>query len=117
MQQSPPFCDSEEILRLAEESAGIGAWDLDLATGLLRGTAQFFRIMGLAAKKLIDLAFDSLGMNRVQIRCADANVRSAAIPRKLGFTEEGRQRQHVIRDGKIYDFLIFGRLRDEWERG
>ena len=49
MQQSPPFCDSEEILRLAEESAGIGAWDLDLATGLLRGTAQFFRIMGLAA--------------------------------------------------------------------
>ena len=25
----------------------MGAWDIDLTTGLLRGTAQFFRIMGL----------------------------------------------------------------------
>ena len=71
-------------------------------------------IMGLATEKLVELAFDHLGMNRVQIRCADANVRSAAIPRKLGFIEEGRQRQHVVRDGKVYDFLIFGLLRDEW---
>jgi PAS domain S-box-containing protein len=36
-----------DILALAEASAGIGAWDIDLATGMLRGTAQFFRIMGL----------------------------------------------------------------------
>jgi len=71
-------------------------------------------IMSLATEKLLQIAFDQLGMDRVQIRCADANVRSAAIPRKLGFTEEGRQRKHVMRDGKLYDFLIFGLLRDEW---
>jgi PAS domain S-box-containing protein len=41
------FRESDEILALAEASAGMGAWDLDLATGLLRGTMQFFRIMGL----------------------------------------------------------------------
>ena len=35
------------MLTLAEASVGIGVWDLDLATGMLRGTAQFFRIMGL----------------------------------------------------------------------
>lgn len=72
-------------------------------------------ITGEATRKLLDLAFRDLGMNRVQIRCADANVRSAAIPRRLGFVEEGRQRQHVFRDGKVYDFLIFGLLRDEWK--
>ena len=44
---SSQFGDREELLTLAEEAAGIGAWDIDLATGLLRGTAQFFRIMGL----------------------------------------------------------------------
>jgi len=71
-------------------------------------------IMSGAVERLLDLAFGKLGMNRVQIRCADANLRSAAIPRRLGFVEEGRQRQHVIRDGKVYDFLIFGLLRDEW---
>jgi PAS domain S-box-containing protein len=37
----------DEILTLVERAAGIGVWDVDLTTGLLRGTAQFFRIMGL----------------------------------------------------------------------
>ena len=36
------------MLALAEASAAMGAWDIDLTTGLLRGTARFFRIMGLA---------------------------------------------------------------------
>ena len=71
-------------------------------------------IISRATEKMLELAFENLGMNRVQIRCADANVRSAAVPRKFGFVEEGRQRQHVVRNGKTYDFLIFGLLRDEW---
>ena len=37
-----------DALALAEQSAGIGVWSIDLTTGLVRGTAQFFRIMGLA---------------------------------------------------------------------
>ena len=72
--------------------------------------------MSRATQKMLEIAFDELGMDRVQIRCADANVRSAAIPRKFGFVHEGTQRRHIIRDGKIYDFLIFGMLRDEWEQ-
>lgn len=71
-------------------------------------------IMGRACRRLVDFAFDELGMNRIQIRCASANVRSAAIPKKLGFRLEGIQRQHIMRNGKIYDFMIFGLLRDEW---
>jgi len=73
-------------------------------------------IISRATEALLDIAFGKIGMNRVQIRCADQNLRSAAIPRKFGFTEEGRQRQHVIRDGVVYDFLVFGLLRDEWEQ-
>jgi PAS domain S-box-containing protein len=36
-----------EALALAERSAGIGVWSIDLTTGRVRGTAQFYRIMGL----------------------------------------------------------------------
>jgi PAS domain S-box-containing protein len=36
------------MLALAEASVAMGAWDIDLTTGLLRGTPRFFRIMGLA---------------------------------------------------------------------
>jgi PAS domain S-box-containing protein len=36
-----------DALTLAEQSAGVGVWSIDLRTGRVRGTAQFFRIMGL----------------------------------------------------------------------
>ena len=45
----PPsfFASDHELLALAEQSAGIGIWDTDLATDMVRGTPTFFRIMGL----------------------------------------------------------------------
>jgi PAS domain S-box-containing protein len=39
--------EREEILELAERSAGIGIWDIDMATGMLRGRPPLFRMMGL----------------------------------------------------------------------
>jgi PAS domain S-box-containing protein len=39
--------DRIEKLTLAESSAGVGIWDVDLATSTVRGTSQFFRLMGL----------------------------------------------------------------------
>jgi hypothetical protein len=35
-----------EFLELAE-SAGVGVWDVDLATGMVRGRPQFFNVMGV----------------------------------------------------------------------
>lgn len=39
--------EGNEFLELAEESAGVGVWDVDLATGMVRGRPQFFRVMGV----------------------------------------------------------------------
>lgn len=39
--------ERDEILSLAEISAGIGVWDADLTTQTVRGTPQFFRLHGL----------------------------------------------------------------------
>src|SRR3954447_595523 len=39
--------EREEILTMAEHAAGIGVWDIDLETQTVRGTPQFWRIMGL----------------------------------------------------------------------
>jgi PAS domain S-box-containing protein len=39
--------EGNDFLELAEASAGIGVWDMDLATGLVRGRPQFFRVMGV----------------------------------------------------------------------
>jgi PAS domain S-box-containing protein len=43
----PAEAFDRDALLLAEESAGIGVWSIDLTTSRVRGTAQFFRIMGL----------------------------------------------------------------------
>ena len=39
--------ESYELLALAEQSAGIGIWDRDLATDMVRATPTFFRLIGL----------------------------------------------------------------------
>jgi PAS domain S-box-containing protein len=53
LREVPPFgllpddAFDRDALALAEESAGIGVWSIDLTTSRVRGTAQFFRILGL----------------------------------------------------------------------
>ena len=39
--------ERSELLNLAEQTAEIGVWDIDLDTGMVRGTPQFFRILGI----------------------------------------------------------------------
>ncbi|MDH6186938.1 ATP-binding protein [Polaromonas sp. CG_23.6] len=40
--------DSEERMRLATEATGVGVWQWDLNTGMVRWDAQMFRIYGIA---------------------------------------------------------------------
>ena len=59
---------------------------------------------------IIRYAFDDLDMNRVEIRCAADNMRSAAVPQRLGFKKEGTHRQAEFRNGELRDFNIYGLL-------
>jgi ribosomal-protein-serine acetyltransferase len=66
-----------------------------------------------ACRAMIEYAFDELGMNRVEIRCSSENARSAAVPIRLGFKQEGVLRQAEMLNGRPHDFLIFGLLADD----
>jgi RimJ/RimL family protein N-acetyltransferase len=68
-----------------------------------------------ALSLLIDWAFRSLDLHRVDSRVLSGNVRSERLMRKLGFVEEGRARSKYYRDGARQDEIIFGMLRDEWK--
>jgi RimJ/RimL family protein N-acetyltransferase len=69
-----------------------------------------------AAAALTRVAFEVDGIERVEIRVDPANAESLAIPRKLGFVEEGtlRHRLHGP-DGKPLerDAVVFALLRVE----
>ncbi len=72
-----------------------------------------------AACKLILLtqAFEVLDALRVELKCDARNVRSRRAIARLGATEEGVLRRHMILgDGWVRDTVYFSVLEDEWPR-
>jgi len=67
-----------------------------------------------STKKVINIAFRNMNMNRIQIRCGIGNTRSAAIPRKLGFKLEGVEREGERHSGKYIDLEVYSLLKKEW---
>lgn len=64
---------------------------------------------------LIEYLFEVLKLNRIQINCNVENVRSRAIPERLGFKLEGVHRQVEFLNGRFGDWAIYGLLREDWE--
>lgn len=64
-------------------------------------------------RALIDYAFDELGLNRVQVRCAAGNTRSAAIAKRLGFKHEGTRRQALRTGLRLDDEDCYGLLKSD----
>ncbi len=63
---------------------------------------------------LLDYAFDELGLHRVGLRVMSYNTAGIRAYEKVGFRLEGTIRQAVWREGKRWDILNYGFLRDEW---
>jgi ribosomal-protein-serine acetyltransferase len=67
-----------------------------------------------ACAAMIDLAFGELGVHRIVIRAGVDNVRSRAIPERLGFTLEGVHRGEGKGAEGFHDLCVYGLLEDEW---
>jgi len=67
-----------------------------------------------ALKMLLRFAFAELNMFRVTANIAEYNVGAIALAQKFGFVEEVRRRQSLEREGRRWDLLVFGLLKDEW---
>jgi ribosomal-protein-serine acetyltransferase len=63
-----------------------------------------------ACRALVGHALGDMGLNRVEIHCAPDNLRSRAIPMRLGFTLEGRLRQAEWLYDHFVDHDVFGLL-------
>jgi RimJ/RimL family protein N-acetyltransferase len=93
--------------RANEGSLEIGYW---VAAGAVR--------RGIATEvtaALTRAGFELAGLERVDIQVDPTNDRSLAIPRKLGFTEEGilRRRLEAHENERRRDSVVFSMLREE----
>lgn len=84
----------------------IGYWLIEKMTG--RGIAT------AATRKMVNLAFRNMEMNRIQIRCGVGNNKSSAIPRRLGFSFEGIERAGERHNHNYIDLEVFSLLKREW---
>lgn len=67
-----------------------------------------------AAGAVLQWAFDTLDLNRVQSEADTRNRASARVLEKLGFIHEGTLREDCIVNGDISDSWVYGLLRREW---
>lgn len=73
-------------------------------------------IMTRSVLKLIDYAFDRMGMNRIQIKVAVDNQKSRNIPERLGLQLEGIERDGELRVDNTYtDIAIYSLLKREFK--
>lgn len=67
-----------------------------------------------ALQLLIDYGFNQLNLHRIFGFVIEFNERNIKLCKKLRFKEEGRLREARFKNGRFWDVIIFGLLREEW---
>jgi RimJ/RimL family protein N-acetyltransferase len=62
-------------------------------------------------------AFQELNLRRVSLTTYEYNPRAIRSYEKAGFIHEGRARKFLLREGRRWDLLFMGVLREEWLAG
>ena len=140
---SPPMTDLAEaadLLQRTQEGYAQGtSWRLGVArreTGDLIGICSLFHwhpecrrmeigyilarpywgsgYMTEALTTLIDFAFSSLGLHRLEADIDPRNGASARVLERLGFQKEGHLRERWIVGGEVSDTALYGLLASDW---
>lgn len=90
------------------EPAGVADWGFYAAPGAAKGSGR--KICATA----LNTAFCDFLLHKVCGQALASNAASAGLHLALGFSQEGRLREHSRMDVGHQDLLCFGLLRHEW---
>jgi RimJ/RimL family protein N-acetyltransferase len=119
--------DTSFIIEAVEgnETKAIGLIDLDgiqpkdhnAGFAITIGNKEYWnRGYGTEATRLIlKYGFAQLNLHRISSNAFSFNERSIRMHKKLGFREEGRQREINFSNGQYHDLVLFGILKKEWQ--
>ncbi|KAL4805659.1 putative GNAT family acetyltransferase [Aspergillus unguis] len=65
---------------------------------------------------MLDWAFSTAGLHRVELTVYEWNERAQRVYQRLGFVSEGRRRECLWKGGRWWDCIHMGILAHEWEK-
>jgi len=75
------------------------------------------RLATEATRALVDFGFRELQLARIYAQVLAGNRASMRVLEKLGMVNEGVKRQHIRKERRLHDVVLYGLLRDEWGAG
>jgi ribosomal-protein-alanine N-acetyltransferase len=99
------------IFQVRELEPGFGTAEWGFAIGSpYWGTGVFAD----GADLVLEFAFETLGVHRLEARCAVKNGRGNGALRKIGAVQEGILRKSFLRNGEYLDQVLYGVIEDDW---
>ena len=97
-------------VRQLEPGFGTAEWGFCMGSEFW-GTGIFVE----GARQVIDFAFETVGVHRLEARAAVKNGRGNGALRKVGAVQEGVLRKSFLRHGEYLDQILWTILDCEWE--
>ena len=97
-------------VRQLEPGFGTAEWGFAIGSEFW-GTGVFIE----AARQVVNFAFNTVGVHRLEARAAVKNGRGNGALRKLGAVQEGVLRKSFLRNGEYLDQVLWAILDCEWQ--
>jgi ribosomal-protein-alanine N-acetyltransferase len=101
------------------DGSAVGSIGITIGEDVYRLTAEmgywlaeeFWRqgVMSEVVPAFVDYCFEKFSLKRICATAYSHNPASARVLEKAGFVFEGRLRNHVVKDGKVLDSLLFAK--------
>ena len=75
------------------------------------GTGAFSK----GARLVVEFAFDTVGIHRLEARASVENGRGNGALRKLGAVQEGLLRRAFLKNGRYHDQVLWSLIDSDWE--
>ena len=96
-------------MREMEPGFATGEWGFAIGSPFW-GTGVFKE----AAELVLEFAFETVGVHRLEARSAVRNGRGNGALRKLGAVQEGLLRKSFLRNGEYLDQVLYAIVDDDW---
>ena len=100
------------IFQLRELEPGFGTAEWGFAIGSAYWGTGVFQD---GAELMINFAFETVGVHRLEARAAVKNGRGNGALRKVGAVQEGLLRKSFLKNGEYLDQALWTILNDEWK--